>query len=147
MAQRFEKSPSAHTALLTCDSVGCAEHLARMPFREPGVRRINIPRRERDRLRIEPSEKFIEALTACRLCHHDVSVGRQREGSLVEQAVMKRAERDSVTDLIGAPCAMPLDVCCFEGDGRIVQPDGKVANCAPMAISRQDRLPEPRIPA
>ena len=59
--------------------------------------------------------------------------------------MMKRAERDSVSDLVRASCPMPPDVRRIESDRHVVQAHAEIAYRASIVIGLEHRLAEPRI--
>ena len=58
--------------------------------------------------------------------------------------MMKRAERESVSDVVGSSRSMPLDMCCIERNRFLVQANREFAHRATIAVSLQYRIPKPR---
>ena len=88
-----------------------------------------------------PSASSWPAPVAC-AGDDDLPRWAEREGALVEEAMVKRAERERVLDDVGSFCPVPFDVRCLESDRFLAQANGEAAHGASVAVGGEHLVGE-----
>ena len=139
------RAASAGALLLEDEVARRDEHLAGVPAGKDQVWCIIAACGQSDGLCMESPERFLVACSR-RLCgDDDLPRWAEREGALVEEAMMKRAERERVRHAVGPARTVPLDVCGFKADGLLVEANGEAADGTAVAVRFEHLFGEARV--